>query len=66
MKIALIFSRNCRQEERFCCEIGVRVESPSLEVFRNRGDVALRDTVSGHGGDGLDGLGDLSCLFQPH
>ena len=29
------------------------VESPSLEVFRKRGDVALRDMVSGHGGDGL-------------
>ena len=29
-------------------------------------DVALRDVVSGHGGDGLAvGLGDLSGLFQP-
>jgi len=28
-------------------------ESPSLEVFKNRVDVALRDVVSGHGGDGL-------------
>ena len=25
----------------------------SLEVFKNRVDVALRDMVSGHGGDGL-------------
>ena len=24
-----------------------------LEVFKNRVDVALRDMVSGHGGDGL-------------
>ena len=32
------------------------VESLSLEVSRNRVDVALRDMVSGHGGDGL-GLG---------
>ena len=29
------------------------VESPSLEVFKNRVDVALRDVVSGHGGGGL-------------
>ena len=28
------------------------VESPSLEVFQNYGDVALRDMVSGHGGMG--------------
>ncbi len=29
-------------------------------------DVALRDTVSGHGGDGLMvGLDDLTGLFQP-
>ena len=25
----------------------------SMEVFKNRVDVALRDVVSGHGGDGL-------------
>ena len=29
------------------------VRSPSLEVFRKLGDLALRDAVSGHGGDGL-------------
>ena len=28
------------------------VGSPSLEVFQNRGDVALRDVGSGHGGVG--------------
>ena len=39
------------------------VESPSLEVFKKRGDVALRDVVSG---DGLMfGLDGLSGLFQP-
>jgi len=27
------------------------VESPSLEMFQKRGDVALRDMVNGHGGD---------------
>ena len=26
---------------------------PSLEVFKNHGDVALRDVVNGHGGTGL-------------
>jgi len=42
------------------------VESPPLEVFMKRADVALRDVVSGHGGDGLMvGLDDLSGLFQP-
>jgi len=42
------------------------VGSPSLEVFKNHGDVALRDMVSGHGGGGLMiGLDDLSGLFQP-
>jgi len=29
------------------------VESPSLEVFKSRVDVALRDVVIGHRGDGL-------------
>ena len=42
------------------------VESLSLEVFKNRVDVALRDVVSGHGGGGLMvGLDDHSGLFQP-
>ena len=29
------------------------VASPSLEVFQDHGDVALRDVVGGHAGDGL-------------
>ena len=29
------------------------VESSSLEVFKNHGDVALHDMVSGHDGGGL-------------
>ena len=29
------------------------VESLPLEVFKEHGDVALRDVVSGRGGDGL-------------
>jgi len=33
-------------------------------VFMNHGDVALRDVVSGHGGDGLMvGLRDLRGIF---
>jgi len=38
------------------------VESPLLEVFKNRGGVALRDMVGGHGGVGgwLVGVDDLS------
>jgi len=41
-------------------------ESPSLEVFRNHGDVALRGVVSGHSEDGLvAGFGALRGFFQP-
>jgi len=38
------------------------LESPSLKVSKNCEDVALRDVVSEHGGDGF---GDLRGLFQP-
>ena len=42
------------------------VESPSLKLFNNRVDVALRDMVSGHSGGGsVVGPDDLRCLFQP-
>ena len=42
------------------------MESPSLEVFKNRVDVALRDVDSGNGGDELMvQLEDLRGLFQP-
>ena len=42
------------------------VESPSLEVFKNHGNVALRDVVSGHNTVGLMvGLDDFRGLFQP-
>ena len=42
------------------------IESPSLEVFKNHVDVALRDLDSGHCGGGLlVGLNDLRGLFQP-
>ena len=37
-----------------------------LETLKKRVDVALRDVVSGHGGDGLAvGLLYLRGLFQP-
>ena len=42
--------RAVRQWRRLPREV---VESPSLEVFKKHGDAALRDVVSGHGGDGL-------------
>jgi len=41
------------------------VESPSLEAFKKRVSVALRDMISEHGGDGSTvGLDNLSGLFQ--
>ena len=42
------------------------VESPSLELFKKCGDVALRDMVSEHSGDrSTVGLDELCNLFQP-
>lgn len=36
------------------------------EGFKSHGDVALRNIVGGHSGDGLAvGLSNLSSLFQP-
>jgi len=41
------------------------VESPSLEVFNKRADVALRNMLSGHGGGGsMAGPDDPSGLLQ--
>jgi len=37
------------------------LQTPSLEVFKNCGDVAMRDMVDGL----VVGPGDLSVLFQP-
>ena len=39
------------------------VESLSLQVFKNHGDVALRDVVSGHGGAGLVLDLVINCIF---
>jgi len=42
------------------------VETPSLEVFKKRVYVVLRDMVSGHGGDAMAvGVDDVRYLFQP-
>ena len=41
------------------------VQSPSLEMFKNCVDVALRDMGSGCGGGGLLVGLDLGGLFQP-
>ena len=38
------------------------MESLTLEVLKNHGDVALRDTASGHGGGGLVVELDYLCL----
>ena len=38
----------------------------SLTGVPELGDVALRDTTSGHGGLGWVGVGDLRGLFQPN
>jgi len=51
-----------RQRHRLPREV---VERPSLEVLKSRVDVALRDVVSGHGGDRLTaGLDDPCGLLQ--
>ena len=58
------------QDEMFCsteqaAQRGCGVTLP-MDVFKKHIYVALRDMVSGHGGDGLVGrLSDLSRLFQP-
>jgi len=62
--IKKLFSKGVvRHWHRLSSEV---VESLSLEVFKNRVDVALRDVVGDYGGDGLMvGLDDRSGPFQP-
>ena len=55
--------RLVRQWHRLPGEV---MKSLSLEVFQNRVNVAPRDMVSGHGGNGLVvGLDDLRGLLEP-
>ena len=49
MLVKIILRRAVLQWHRVPSEV---VQSPSMEVFKNGVDVALRDVVSGHGGDG--------------
>jgi len=60
---SFFFKRMVRQQHRLPREA---VKSLSLEVFKRCVDVALKDTVSGHSGDGLAvGLDHFRGLFQP-
>ena len=62
IKKTFLFERAVSHWHRMPREV---MESLSLELFENGVDVALRDAVSGHGGDGLVvRLGDLRGLFQ--
>jgi len=60
--MCLAWLKQLRQWHRLSKEM---VKSPSLEVFKSHADVALRDVVSGHGGDELWLVNDLSGPVQP-
>ena len=52
--------------QKECSSIGTGCPREVVEVFQICVDVALRDMVSGQGGEGLAvGLDDLRGLFQP-
>ena len=63
-----ILGKNYSPEEWWCSGTAALrvVGSPSMEIFKNSRQVALRDVDSGHGGGRLTiGPCDLRGLFQP-
>ena len=47
--------RSCDESSDAVAQLPMEVVgSPSLEVLKNHGDMALRNVVSGHGGGGLE------------
>ena len=57
-----MFGFPLRKNGEILAQVGV--ESLSLEMFQECGDMALRDVVSGHGGDGVVAGHDTLEVFS--